>query len=329
MGFRRDHTFHSRPAKGRRADAKAWEDERLSLLGNAFCAPVVAWLMSHFFAQAQILAAPPLYRDLVAASTCSAPPGHADEGLALARYFLSRRTRRGTELHALLGPTGCRTAARQSLDASFWKWKTIIAARWRRAEHINVLEARAHLALVKWRARSQKQHCSRFLHLTDSAVVMAAMAKGRTSSRRLQGAVRQTAAYTLAAHVQPVIAHVRSHRNPADKPSRQLSASGRPGADHSTAHAPAASQRAPSGKPQATGHAPSTPPQQKAMRQPVTVQAPTTTPLRPQAARPPVRARRTSRRQKVEARRPATQRPSDAWPGLKGAGWQTWWSPTP
>ena len=61
---------------------------------------------------------------------------------------------------------------------------------------------------------------SRFLHLVDSAVVLAAMSKGRSASNNLYNVVHRCNALLLASFCFMIVGHCRSDLNPADKPSR-------------------------------------------------------------------------------------------------------------
>ena len=140
--------------------------------------------------------------------------------VALVRRLLLNQSHRGGEVLGLRGPTFAKTAMRSSIDAGFWAWKVIVKNSWKHAEHINTLEARAYCGSLRWRARSVKLHGQRFLHLVDSAVTLSVMVKGRTSSKRMRRPVLKAAALILAAEFVPCLGHVRTHRNPADKPSR-------------------------------------------------------------------------------------------------------------
>ena len=88
-------------------------------------------------------------------------------------------------------------------------------------EHINVLETRAFLLAMRWRARNRDEHGKRFLHLVDSMVTMGAITKGRSSSLRLRRVVAKCNAVLLASHFYPCLGYVRSAENPADRPSRK------------------------------------------------------------------------------------------------------------
>ena len=87
-------------------------------------------------------------------------------------------------------------------------------------EHINALELRGYLLALKWRSRSAQQVGRRFLHYLDSQVAHGAMAKGRTASWKLRPIVLRINAYVLGGCFWPMTAFCRSHRNPADAPSR-------------------------------------------------------------------------------------------------------------
>ena len=97
------------------------------------------------------------------------------------------------------------------LLANKWRWNN---------EHINVLEARAYLLSVRNRVNRAYNHGTRFLHLLDSKVTIGVASKGRSSSKMLNRVLASINAHLLAGHIQPFLCFVRSHLNPADKPSR-------------------------------------------------------------------------------------------------------------
>ncbi len=53
------------------------------------------------------------------------------------------QTPEGGEILIMHGPAGVRPKGAQCIDVRGWKWKSIIAAKWNRHEHINALELRA------------------------------------------------------------------------------------------------------------------------------------------------------------------------------------------
>ena len=139
---------------------------------------------------------------------------------AVAEAFGQLQTHRGGEIKSLQEDR-CGRCLTQSVDARLWKWKTVVSARWRsREEHINTLEVRGCMLAYKWRARHVRFLNSRFIHLVDSIVTMGSLAKGRSSAGSLRFIVKRTNALLLASGMLPILGHVRSHLNPADKPSR-------------------------------------------------------------------------------------------------------------
>jgi len=110
---------------------------------------------------------------------------------------------------------------RASVPARLWKWKVISGWKWRGSpEHINSLELRAVLTSLKWRIQHQKQIKCRFLHLVDSLVVLHAMARGRSSSRKLRSTLSRINALLLCSSSQALVGYVHTDQNPADRPSR-------------------------------------------------------------------------------------------------------------
>ena len=111
----------------------------------------------------------------------------------------------------------------EKFDAKQWKWRSVLSCKWHlKDEHINALEARALLLTLRWRARSAARFSKKFLHLTDSQVALGSFCKQRSNARSFNYVVTRSAALQLAGSRFPVLAYVRSSRNPADLPSRQL-----------------------------------------------------------------------------------------------------------
>ena len=97
-------------------------------------------------------------------------------------------------------------------------WRLRFAYRFRRAAHINVLEAVAYGTLLRNLAATAPS--SRPVILTDSRVVLGASAKGRSSSNALNGVLRASLPYLLGGDLYPGGVHVNSEDNPGDDPSR-------------------------------------------------------------------------------------------------------------
>jgi hypothetical protein len=103
------------------------------------------------------------------------------------------------------------------------RWGTLVSSRWSRSEHVNVLEARALSTAVRWAiSRTTPSTCvgRNVLVFVDSAVVLSAATKGRSSSPLLLRRLRQLAALLLAAGTRLNLVWVPSAANPADGPSR-------------------------------------------------------------------------------------------------------------
>lgn len=101
------------------------------------------------------------------------------------------------------------------------RWSTIVASTWRNFEHINILELRAVSTGVRWALSHPAATGSRLLVLSDSAVAVASLAKGRSSSPAVNRRIRQIAALCLASGLLLSICWLPSETNPADEPSRR------------------------------------------------------------------------------------------------------------
>ena len=88
--------------------------------------------------------------------------------------------------------------------------------------HINTLEGRAVLHLLRWILRAPLRHGRRVINLVDSKVVLGALTKGRSSAGPLGRICRQSAALVLGGNLQLHFIYVHTHSNPADDPSRNV-----------------------------------------------------------------------------------------------------------
>ena len=109
----------------------------------------------------------------------------------------------------------------EAVDPTWWNWKTEVAYR-ATGDHINQLELRAVLAALKWRTRRPRSLHQIGLHLIDSQVCLLALAKGRSTSRPLNGLLRRVGGLKLASSRSCVYAYCKSKLNPADAPSRKI-----------------------------------------------------------------------------------------------------------
>lgn len=110
---------------------------------------------------------------------------------------------------------------RAGVKSKLWRWQIVSSYKWKRGPgHINRGEPLAAANSFKWRLQSRRGIRKRFLHLVGNQVVLSILAKGRSSSRKPQKPLRQYNALSLFSGCLPYFAHVGTHQNPADKPSR-------------------------------------------------------------------------------------------------------------
>ena len=96
----------------------------------------------------------------------------------LVHHYLRRMEFRGSDVRLDLGIVFRPDAApRTSIDPSRWIWTVAHSWPFRQEEHINVLELRAILHTLEWRARGANFHKIRFLHLADSQICLAVLAR--------------------------------------------------------------------------------------------------------------------------------------------------------
>lgn len=213
------------------------EDCRLSLLGNTWSVSVVTWLLGQLLHPLG-LSDMYLVQDIVEALT----PGRST---ALQRLLQRPPLNFGNQTFSPSAKLTCRLAGlvslkgedlllqgpseapvrhhrlRAGVPSKLWRWQTVSGWRWTGdAEHINVLEARAVLTTIKWRIVQHKQINVRCVHLVDSLVVLHALTRGRSSSRKMRRTIMRISACLLASGLQPIWAYVETKDNPADKPSR-------------------------------------------------------------------------------------------------------------
>jgi len=141
----------------------------------------------------------------------------------MVHHFLRRAEYRGSDVRLDAGLIYKPDAApRTSVDPTRWVWTVGDAYPFKTAEHINILELRAILHALQWRARSSLSHNKRFLHLSDSQICLAVLSKGRSSSKRVNHVLRRICALCLAMNWYPLWAWVESRLNPADEPPRRF-----------------------------------------------------------------------------------------------------------
>ena len=236
LGFPVGYTSSCSPKQLRGTTAHA--DTRHTLVGNTWSVPVIAWFISQLcgplglcplytpqqivdflnpvhqtFLQSRLWRAP--VRPLRGQAPAASPNLVAQLGQLVSvkgeDILLTAASSQLVKFHRL----------RASVPARLWKWKVISGWKWRGSpEHINSLELRAVLTSLKWRIQHQKQIKCRFLHLVDSLVVLHAMARGRSSSRKLRSTLSRINALLLCSSSQALVGYVHTDQNPADRPSR-------------------------------------------------------------------------------------------------------------
>ena len=236
LGFPVGYTMACSPKQHR--GSIEHKDLRHSLLGNTWSVPVVAWFLGQ-------LCGP------LGLCPCFTPQEIVDFLNPAHQTFLQSRLWRSTlrplrgagsadqtilvqKLGNLTSVTGedilLTTSSSQlarfhrlraSIPARLWRWRIVSGWRWSGdPEHINALEMRAVLTTLKWRIHHKHQVNCRFLHLVDSLVVLHALARGRSSSRKLRSTLSRINALLLCSGNQALWGYVQTDQNPADRPSR-------------------------------------------------------------------------------------------------------------
>ena len=215
----------------------AHEDCRLTLLGNSWSVGVVSWLLGQLLVPLGLIE-PVTLKQLIERLT----PG---KGVNLPSLLLrppfgqapQTRPLNSLLIQKLAGLTSLKGEdilvhshteiplryhrLRASIPASLWRWRIVSGWKWTgHREHINILEARATLTTLKWRAEQLKQQDTRFVHLVDSLVVLHCLTRGRSSSKKLRRTTMRIGSLLLATGLQPLWGYVSTHQNPADRPSR-------------------------------------------------------------------------------------------------------------
>ena len=105
------------------------------------------------------------------------------------------------------------------LDINWSDFKDVMCVRCRYPDHINILEGETMVLWLRWLLRTRSHHCSRFVLLIDSSVLLGAASKGRSSTCLIR-VLRTIAALELAWDLQVHLVLVPSLEHLADDPSR-------------------------------------------------------------------------------------------------------------
>ena len=238
MGFPKGYTAQCMPKS--KHGSQAYQDCRLTLVGNSWNVTIIAWLLSRLGAR---LGLNPNLRvqDLVERTAPGSETdfqtylqrpmmgscrrvGHLANELKLVRKLCTLISIKGDDL--LIQPSTDDQVKYQRLRASIpsklWKWRTICGWTWsQQAEHINVLELRAVLTALRWRIERKGITHSKFVHLVDSLVCLHALSRGRSSSRKLKRTLLRINSLLLATNSHVLWAYVNTKDNPANAPSRR------------------------------------------------------------------------------------------------------------
>ena len=214
-----------------RSDKAKYEDARLCSLGEGFHCGVVAWLLNKAMVRWGVEEQTWKAQDIVdefysqpLLEMSLLPECRHSVELDMARALVAYQCHVGGELRSVPGREfGLKSWPRHGVPADqWWKWATVLSFPWTNVESINLLEARALLHTLRWRARAQYFVGSRCIHLLDSQVVLGAMRKFRSPSPNLSRVITRCASVILAAGAKVVLIYVPTEVNPADVPSRAI-----------------------------------------------------------------------------------------------------------
>ena len=223
LGFRPGHTEAAAIARGLKVDDRKSMHLRDTLLGQSIHCGTLALLMASPLHAWDLLPELPSLDDVDLSNLkATRDEGRPSEARRLARMYASYSTHRGNEIRLESGPR--RTLQRpswQQLDARQWNWRTVISCQWEiEGDSMPALETRAVLLTLQWRARSVARLKRKFIHLSDSQSALGCLTKHRSGACSLNYLVERSTAIQLASFMEPIFAFVRTHINPADKPSR-------------------------------------------------------------------------------------------------------------
>jgi hypothetical protein len=235
MGFPPNYTLQC--MKKEYHGTVAHEDCRLSLVGNSWAVGVVAWLLQQLLGPLGVTS-PTSLSDIMTELTPGKSPhlqtlllrppfGQANKTFSpsdhLAAKLAGLVSIKGEDLmlQSVSEAPVKHHRLRTGIPGRLWRWKPVSGWKWKGdEEHINVLEARPVLTTLKWRVLQHKQLNIRCVHLVDSLVVLHALTRGRSSSRKMRRTIMRINSYILASGLRPIWGYINTKDNPADKPSR-------------------------------------------------------------------------------------------------------------
>eukprot|EP00438_Fugacium_kawagutii_P035474 Skav216655 [mRNA] locus=scaffold1255:486642:491056:- [translate_table: standard] len=114
------------------------------------------------------------------------------------RSLLRNASMRGTDIRFHMQAGAEEEQHEVPYPALRWRWRTVTSYRWRQDAHINELEMNALVVMSKHRGRNTAKAGTRWMHVVDSMVSRGALAKGRSSSARINAPLRKHAAASIA-----------------------------------------------------------------------------------------------------------------------------------
>ena len=144
-------------------------------------------------------------------------PGKEREHL---RDMMRRIDHRGSDVQLRASEPTRASAQLTPYPAFRWVWKVVASYPWYLKGHITELEMKVFLYHLRQEAELPELFAKRFLHVLDSQVSTAVIAKGRSSSRILNFTLRQCAALLLVKDLYPLVAWTLSKWNFSDLGSR-------------------------------------------------------------------------------------------------------------
>ena len=241
LGYGYGHTELCYSASDIKRSKMAWEDERLSLLGDSFsihsfviigaalCSKFLGKLSYKTLANRMGMAPGacvplfkhcPLSRSLCYGNVAKDPQHTPDD---LNRILLAKTNHTGSDVRIITGEIlNPKAVVRQSIQADWWQWKHVFNTKWKQKEHINCLELRSILLAVQYHISHLKHKHMRIFHATDSYVSMSVVSKGRSGSKNLSRILKHLNGLLLGFGLQLVVVHVESSENPTDGASRNM-----------------------------------------------------------------------------------------------------------
>ena len=240
LGFPLDYTFNCFTKSDVKGKPKAHEDARLTLLGNTWSVPVVAYFFIQLLRPLRLCSVlsfrtvlETLFLDTPQVSEAllswraigrTRPVTDGDLPRQLTEKLVTLVSAKGEDVMLQVsGETRHPQRFRRTIPPNLWRWKEICGWRWRdqHSDHINRLELRAIYTALRWRLLRRKEVRTKFLHLTDSMVCLHVLNRGRSSSSRIQTLLYRIGSLMLASGMHACVSYVATHLNPADRPRRR------------------------------------------------------------------------------------------------------------